>query len=332
MNSLEFAQIAKNNMNKTFLLIITAIIIAIGGFFLFNQTKSQTDKPEVIASFYPLYFFASEIAGDKLTVTNLTPSGVEPHDYEPTPQNIAKIYESKLLLINGAGFEPWIEKLEQELTDKGVTIVNASESIALTEGAHEDEHEEEAGHAEEEELHEKEIFDPHVWLSPVLAKSQVAKITEGLTKIDPANKTYYEANAKTLTERLDALDQKYQSGLSSCQQKDFVTSHAAFAYLASEYHLTMTPIAGLSPEKEPSAQELAEVAAFAKDNNIKYIFFETLVSPKLSETIANEIDAKTLVLDPLEGLSEDNSKQGKNYFTVMETNLGALQEALKCSK
>lgn len=301
---------------KKILIIITFLVALIGAIYFFankSQTPTDTNKIHVTASFYPLYYFTREIAGDKASVVNLTPSGVEPHDYEPTPRDIARLQQNKLLIVNGAGLEPWAEKLSGDLTAKGVTTVTATEGISLQEG--EDEH-----------------HDPHVWLSPVLAQQQAEKILQGLIKVDPQNKSYYEANAKSLQEKLAALDQQYKSTLNTCQQKEFVTSHAAFAYLAKEYSLTMTSIAGLSPEKEPSAAELAKVATFAKENNVNYIFFETLVSPKLSETVAHEIGAKTLVLDPIEGIGDDEISAGANYFTVMEDNLRNLQEALQCKK
>ncbi len=302
-------------MKKLFI-IIAALLVFVGVVYFFankSQTTTDTNKIKVTTSFYPLYYFTREIAGDKANVVNLTPSGVEPHDYEPTPRDIAQLQQNKLLVVNGAGLEPWAEKVSGDLTAKGVTTITATEGISLQQG-------------------EEEHHDPHVWLSPVLAQKQAEKILQGLITVDPQNKSYYETNAKNLQDKLIALDQQYKSGFDTCQQKEFVTSHAAFAYLAKEYGLTMTSIAGLSPEKEPSAAELAKVATFAKENNVRYIFFETLVSPKLSETVAHEIGAKTLVLDPIEGIGDDEISRGANYFTVMEDNLKNLQEALQCKK
>jgi len=160
----------------------------------------------------------------------------------------------------------------------------------------------------------------------------VARINEGFDKADPANRAYYDQNAKGLDSSLDQLDAQYKAGLQSCQQKDIITSHAAFGYLGAQYGLTQVPISGLSPDAEPSNQQLAEVTDFARAHHVKYIFFESLVSPKLSDTIASEVGAKTLVLDPIEGLSNDNIQAGKNYFTVMQQNLKNLQLALACSK
>jgi zinc transport system substrate-binding protein len=306
---------------KKYILLVLVLILAVGGFSAFSQSQTKQSSPantnQVAASFYPLYYFASEIGRDKASVYTVTPNGVEPHDYEPTAQDIVKIQNSKMLLVNGAGFEPWLAKIQPELTDKNIHIVNATEGLKLQPAE---------AHEEEEPL------DPHVWLSPVLAKEQVAKITKGYQKVDPQNSEFYQTNSEALQKRLDALHTAYQKGLATCQKRDFVTSHSAFGYLAKTYRLNQVAISGLSPDAEPSTAQLAEVTNFVRENNVNYIFFETLASPDLSKTIAQETGAETLVLDPIEGIPDDEIKQGKNYFTVMEANLKNLQRALACTK
>ena len=309
-------------MSKTFFLIGALFLFAaLLFFFKDSQAKNQSlkevpkDKLQVSASFYPLYYLATIIGGDKATVENLTPAGVEPHEYEPSPQQLAQIENGNLLILNG-GVEAWGEKMKKNLTGEHVAVVTTGEGLLTKEIT-------EAG---------EKMQDPHIWLDPEIAKKQVNKITEAYIKIDPANGVYYQNNEEMLQEKLDILNTKYQQGLQTCKTRDIITSHAAFAYLAQRYNLHQIAISGLSTEEEPTAQKLAEVATYAKDNNVKYIFFESLVSPKLSETIAKEIGAKTLVLDPIEGISDDISKQEKNYFTVMENNLQNLQTALQCTK
>jgi zinc transport system substrate-binding protein len=304
--------------NKLFFVIVGVIFIGVLSYFLnvgiFKRSITQESAKsgyEVAASFYPLYFFSSEIGKDKAEVFNVTPAGIEPHDYDPTPQDIVRIQNSKLLVVNGAGFELWLDKIKGELNN--VVMVDTSQDLNLQEG-------------------QVEGKDPHIWLSPVLAKSQVDKILQVYIQVDPANRAFYETNAQRLKERLDELNRKFEQGLNSCNQKSFVTSHAAFGYLAREYNLTQVPISGLSPDEEPSPAKLAEITRFARENNVKYIFFETLVSPKLSETIAREVGAQTLVLDPVEGISDEGIKQGETYFTVMESNLKNLQAALECKR
>ncbi len=311
-------------------LLISIIIFACVGVYAFTQNSSlqKDNKLQVAASFYPMYYFASEIGGDRATVRNITPSGAEPHDFEPTAKDIASIEASKLLVINGANVEAWYPKIENELKQNSVQIVVASEGLTTLEGTDEHEHEGEEHSAGEPEEH---IQDPHVWLNPVLAQKEVEKIRDGFIAADPSGEAYYNANTQSLLERLQSLDKKYREGLASCEREDIVTSHTAFAYLAKEYGLHQVAISGLSTSAEPSTQELAEVAQFAREHQVKYIFFESLISPKLSETIATEIGAETLVLDPIEGIPDDEMAQGKNYFTVMEDNLTNLQTALACS-
>lgn len=298
--------------------IILFILILVLCFYLFKivspRTKTQANTLQVTTSFYPLYFFASEIGGNKAHIYNITPSGAEPHDYEPTAQDIAKIENSNLLVLNGAHLESWADKIQGNVSNQNLHIIFTSNTLATNE-------------MEEEG---KKIQDPHVWLSPSLAKRQVENILNGFTKADPQNKNFYIQNAQNLEKKLDELDTAYQEGLKECKRKDFITSHAAFGYLAKTYGLKQIPIAGLSPEEEPSLKQLAEISNFSKKNNVKYIFFETLVSPKLAETVAEETGAKTLVLDPIEGVSKEDMKMGKNYFSIMNDNLTNLRLALQC--
>lgn len=304
-------------MNKILLIIILLVLLG-GGFYLVNQrhnTLGSNGKLQVYASFYPLYFFATQIAGDKADIHNITPAAAEPHDYDPTAQDIANIEKGNMLILNG-GVEAWGDKIKNNLKETNGEVVTAGEGLLTKQLTEEGE----------------TMRDPHVWLDPALAKKEAAKITEGFIKVDPANTATYQQNEKQLDAKLDQIDAEYKKGLANCQSKDIITSHAAFAYLASRYGLQQIAIAGLSPDAEPSAQQLADVANFAKKNNVKYIFFETLVSPKLSDTIAQEVGAKTLVLDPLEGIPQDEIKQGQNYFTIMNQNLHNLQTALQCTQ
>jgi len=274
----------------------------------------QSNKLKITASFYPLYYFSQQIAGDKANVTNITPAGAEPHDYEPTAQDIAQIENSKLLVLDGTGLEAWGNSIKQNLNPKDTMVLTVGDGI-INQKVMED---------------GQEVIDPHIWQSPPLDKEIVDKITQALIQIDPVNASYYQANATALKSKLDELDTQYKQGLANCAEKNIITSHAAFGYLATAYGLNQVSIAGLSPDAEPSPQQLADIVKFAKANNVKYIFFESLVSPKLSDTIATEVGAKTLVLNPIEGLTNDEIAQGKTYFTEMQNNLTNLRIALQC--
>jgi zinc transport system substrate-binding protein len=295
-------------------LLVAVISYALGTGLFSNRGVTNNGKMLVSASFYPMYYFASEIGRDKVEVLNVTPAGSEPHDYEPTPKDIANIEKGKLLILNGGGLEPWGDAIKDNLKNSRVVIVTSGEDLI-------------SRNVDEEG---KTIKDPHVWLDPLLAKKEVEKILTGFVSADPNNKDFYQNNANDLLAKLDTLDGEYRQGLASCQKAEIFTSHAAFGYLAAQYHLNQVAISGISPDEEPSAQKLSEIANLAKEQNIKYIFFESLVSPKLSETIANEVGAKTLILDPIEGIANSEISKGETYFTKMEANLANLRIALEC--
>lgn len=288
------------------ILIIVAVAIWASGYGSVPP-KAASGKLSVVASFYPLYYLAGEIGGDKAEAVNLTPAGAEPHDYEPTAKDIARMQSADILILNGYRLEPWAESMTKDVDPSLTKIVMASEGIASE-------------------------ADPHAWLSPILAQRMAQRITAAFAQKDPANAPYYADNLTRLLSKLASLDAEYKAGLSSCASRDIVTSHAAFGYLASAYGLRQVPIAGISPDAEPSAQELAAIAEFAKANKVKYIFFESLASPKLAEALAKEVGAKSLVLDPIEGIPEEELAQGKTYLTQMETNLTNLKTALSCTE
>jgi zinc transport system substrate-binding protein len=307
-------------MNKRYIVgLLILVVLIVVSFVLFSNKKENVisnNKVKIVTSFYPLYFFTSQIAGDKAIISNITPSGSEPHEYEPTARDIATIENSDLFILNGGGLESWGKNIRANINGDKTKIVIAGEDLTTMALVKEG----------------QKVVDPHIWLSPVLAKQMIDSIKSGLSQVDPNNTLYYESNAKNLKEKLSALDEEFKQGLATCKSKDIITSHSAFAYLAREYNLNQVSIAGLSPEEEPSSKQMADIAKFAKDNNIKYIFFESLISPKLSETIAKEIGAQTLVLNPIEGLTEDEINNGKDYFSEMRSNLANLKMALQCTQ
>lgn len=307
-------------------IIITIIAVIITAFAINKNDRNNSAENKgikIVASFYPLAEFSRQVGGKDIEVINIVPPGIEPHDFEPTPRDIIKIYSARIFIYNGSGFDPWAEKIAPELRKKGISVVNMTEYFNLLEAA--DEHNE-----EEENGHEAKESDPHIWLDPILAKKEVEIIRDILKEIDAENAREYESNAENYIAALSQLDEKYKNGLMSCAIRDAVASHAAFGYLAKRYNLNVINITGFSPEEEPSPKKMAEIANFARDKNIKYIFFETLVSPKLAKTIANEIGAQTLIFNPLEGLTGEELAAGKNYISIMEENLINLRTALLC--
>lgn len=276
--------------------------------------KQGDEKIVVSASFYPLAEFAKRVGGDRLDVVNITPAGIEAHDYEPTPRDIATVRVSKVFIYQGAEFDPWAEKAADDLKGSGTEIVNMSDRFTLNS-------------VNEEGLLKR---DPHIWLDPVLAQKEVDIILEAIKKVDPTNAKFYEENAKNFVEELNDLDLTIRSGLAGCKLNEMIVAHQAFGYFADRYGLNEIAVSGISPEQEVSAQHLGQIAQMAKKKGIKIIFFETLSSPKLAQTIASEAQLSTSVLNPIEGLTPDEIKTGKNYLSAMTENLHNLQEALQC--
>jgi zinc transport system substrate-binding protein len=296
------------------------------------------DPIEVVAAFYPLAYAAEQIGGDRVEVTNLTPPGVEPHDLELSPDQVDDIEDADVVLYLGQGFQPAVADAAGRRGDDQVTV-DVLDGIALEAGAsealegeeHGEEGEEGEEHSEEGEEHSEEALDPHFWLDPQLMADAVDEIEAALGDAAPADAEAFGAGAQRYGEELAALDQEMEAGLSSCERDEIVTSHAAFYYLANRYGLTQLPIAGLSPESEPDADRLAELADRVEEDGITTVFYEDLVSPDVAETLAREAGVETARLSPLEGLTEEQADAGDDYLSVMRQNLGALQEALGCT-
>jgi zinc transport system substrate-binding protein len=246
----------------------------------------------VVAAFYPVAFAAKEIGGPGLHVGNLTPPGAEPHDIELSPKEVAQIERARLVLYLGHGFQPAVSKAVAERSGESVDVL--------------------AGLP----LHGN---DPHVWLDPVLFERVARKIGAALQRPTDA-----------FVAKLRALDRDYREGLRNCKRREIVTSHAAFGYLAARYGLKQVAITGVTPESEPTPQQLRHVVEVVRRTHATTVFFETLVSPRLAETVAREVGATTAVLDPIEGLTPKEQQAGDNYFTVMRRNLDALRRALAC--
>ena len=227
----------------------------------------------------------------------------------PRPEDVAEVQKARLFVYNGGGFEQMADRLLKEIAGKGPLAVSTTEGIPLleTKTGHDHGHDKAKDHAK----------DPHVWLDPMLAQRQVDAIAAGLAQVDAAGKAAYEGNAAAYKARLTGLHEAFEAGLKDCARRDVVTSHAAFAYLAKRYRLNQVPVMGIAPESEPNPKDLANLVRFARAKKVKYIFFETLVSPKLAETIAREVGARTLVLNPVEGLTKDEAAAGKDYIALM---------------
>jgi zinc transport system substrate-binding protein len=296
---------------------LALILSGCGGNSDSSNAQSNADggkKLNVVTTFYPMYEFSKQVGGDHADVIALIPAGAEPHDFEPSAKDMTKVKEADIFVYNGI-VEGWAEQALQSAANDKRIVVEASKGIELMDGLPEEGN---VGH----------ILDPHVWLDPVLAQKEVAFILAAFEKADPANKEDYKKNADAYIAKLKDLDTAFKTGLKDIKRKEFVTQHAAFSYLAKEYGLTQIPIAGLSPEQEPSPDKMADIVKFAKEHHVQTIFFETLVDPKVAQTVANEIGAKTDVLNPLEGLTDEDKKNNLDYIGIMNKNLEALKKEL----
>ena len=268
---------------------------------LFEKAEGKS-KLVAIASFYPLYEFTKEIGGDKVDVSLLVPQGVEPHNWEPTIKDIQKIHQADLIIINGNGFERWVDKIDSSK----VSIINSGSSFGWSNSNE-----------------PTKPFDFHYWLNPISAKLQIDDIAEGLIEADPENKIYYKNTKNSYDLKLDALHYKIKDELDGCK-KDFIVFHDAFSYFAQEYDLNQhTVIQSNVPHSEPTSKKLENILELAKTLEIDIIFSEEGVDSRTSQVIANELGGRVLVLSPLEVVED-----GSSYIEKMEENLSNLKEAL----
>lgn len=317
---------------------VLMVIVVLSGAYVFRMRSidmigsvpAENGKLRVVATFYPLGEFSRQVGGDRTDVSVIVPAGSEPHEYEPTPQDIASMYSADVVVVNGAGVDAWAVKIRSDLENKGVKVVVMSDMLGFIEGGDAASNHEEDDHDTEEGYGHNGGLDPHFWLDPVLAQQEVSVIENALKSVDMKNQDVYTENARAYMQSLRVLDESYRESLFSCGERTVVTSHDAFGYLARRYGFDSLSIAGFSPESEPSTRQLADLVVLARQKNIRFIFFETLVSPRLSQTLANEIGAETLVFNPLEGLTEDEIDLGKNYISVMRENLNNLRIAMEC--
>jgi zinc transport system substrate-binding protein len=287
-----------------------------------SAAAGNTDKFDVVASFYPMAFLAEQIGGDHVKVTSLTQPGQEPHDLEISAKQTAQLQKSDAVLYL-KNLQPSVDDAVAQSEVK--TKIDAAKLTSLEEhgnevGGHAAEHDDEHGHEEEGGL------DPHVWLDPVKYAEVAKGVGAAFEKADPDHAADYKKNTADLVAKLDALNTKFKDGLANSKTKVFITTHAAFGYLAERYGLTEEAISGLDPESEPSGARVKELEKMAKADGVTTVFYETLVSDKTAKTIAKDAGLKTDVLDPIEGIT--SKSRGKDYFAVQEANLKALQSAL----
>ncbi len=308
-------------MKKILPPILIVLSVFLGVYFLNQKDLKEEKEVLAVASFYPLFDLTSKIGGERVEVINLTPYGVDPHEFEPSLKDISNLEKADIFLYNGAGLDPWAEKKAEELEEKGVVVLNMSSYFNLLE--------EDCDHHDKNDNHyHKE--DPHIWLDPLMMKEMINIILDSLIKIDPLAEEYYRKNAEKTTLLFEELDKEYQESLNDCRLNSIVISHASIGYLAKRYNFEMIAISGISPIEEPSAKKMAEITDIVKKDKINHIFFETTIPSSLAEIIAKETGAEVLVFNPVASLTKKEIEEGKDYFSVMKDSLAKLKTSLDC--
>lgn len=318
----------KKSMKWALSLVGATALLAGCGAVGSTTENTESDKLQVVTTFYPMYDFTKQVAQDDAEVSMLLEAGMEVHSFEPSSQMIAEIQDADVFIYNSPEMETWVPDVLASIDTSDMVVICASDAITLLEyegeaHAHDHESEEEganAGHSH--------TVDPHVWLDPVLAQTEVSTIAEGLAEADPDNAEDYLENAGIYNGKLNELDEAYRAAFEGTENRTFVTQHAAFAYLAARYDLNQISVTGLNAEVEPSAAALATLSDYVKANNISHIYFENNASSQTAETLAEEVGVELAVLSPLEGITEEDQKKGSDYISVMLDNLEALKKSI----
>lgn len=299
---------------RTVLTLGVVVGLALPGCSGVTAEEDHGGRLSVIASFYPLTFVAQRIGGRCVEVTDLTPPGAEPHDLELTPDDVASIASADVVLYLGGGFQPAVEDAIAEAEGLTVDVLQDVSTLPNSEP--------EQG---------APAVDPHVWLDPGRFATIAAEVEDALLRSGVPQTCGVADRADELRDDLGALDRRFRDGLTGCRLDTFVTSHAAFGYLADAYGLRQVAIAGLEPDTEPDPRRLADIAAVVRAEDVDTIFTEELVSPELAETIAQETGAGTAVLATIEALTEQEAQAGADYLSLMGEDLDALRGALDCA-
>lgn len=290
----------KKKLLFVFAVICALLLVGCGD----TKQEAQSDKPQVYCSFYGIYDFVSNVGGDKIDVYNMVPTGTEPHDWEPSTKDMANLTNADIIFYNGLGMESWVDKVKASVGDD-VKFVELSQGIA-----------------------DENASDPHIWLNPKNAILMTEKIKDTLCEADAVYKDYYEKNCISLTDEITKVDEEYTKALSNVQNNKIVVAHSAYGYLCQAYGLEQIAIEGMLADSEPSPSKVEEIINTIKANDIKYIFYEELVSPKVAQTIAEESNVQLLELNPIEGLTDEQIQNGDNYITIMMQNLTNIKTAL----
>ncbi|MDD2734944.1 MAG: zinc ABC transporter substrate-binding protein [Desulfuromonadaceae bacterium] len=318
---------------RTFIIAALCLLCS-AALFTAGCKKAEVKPPaglQVVTTLFPLYDFARAIGGDKAQVTMLLPPGVEPHTFEPKPEEMIRISRAGLFIYTSKYMEPWAEKIISGIDSRTLRVINAGARVSYRAAAGKGEHEAGTGVIDHDHGHAHTGMDPHIWLDFTNAQLMVDAIMDGFVAADPANGTRYRQNAVSLKARLAALDQRYRDGLKSCSTRKLLHGgHYTFGYLAARYNLDYHALSGISSDSEPSAERMIALVREIKSSGAAYLFAEELLSPRLTETLAKEAGVGVLMLHGAHNVSRDDLSRTVSFFELMERNLEQLQKGLAC--
>jgi len=311
-----------HTLGRAIFLFFLSFFLILILFGLQTQNSNAAKKIRIVTSVFPLYEFAEAVSGERGEVSLLLPPGAETHTWQPRPSDIIRLSSADLFIYIGADLEPWLQDLLKSVRNPNLRVLEASRGIPLID---------EEGIVHNGHEHERGAQDPHIWLDFKNDQIIVDKIAAALSEMDPEGSSIFKRNAFAYKEGLQRLDQKFKDGLKDCVHQTIILGgHAAFGYLARSYNLRQISIYGLSPDSRPTPKKLVEVVELAKKYRIKVIFFEAYVRDELAKVLAEEVGARTLVLNPGANLTKEQLKSGKSFFDIMEENLENLKDGLIC--
>ncbi len=334
---------------SVFFLILAFSLMILSSSFHPADALQPAEDVEVQVSIYPIFELADRIAGDRLEIEQVTPQGTEIHGYEPSPRRMAALERADAFILVGAGLEPWGDRAIDTLDGEDIKILELAGKVDLRlfEEEHDHDHNHEHGHENDEQKHDKHEhdieneeghdhehdhqhgeYDTHIWLDFEIMQRAAAELSDLFAELDPEGKEMYREKKEAVQEKLAELDNAYREGLAERIYDDIIVSHAAFGYLADNYALNQHAVTGLSPHDEPSPRAVRRLIDLAEETGVEHIFMEVLASPETVEVIASEADLEILTLNPAAGLTEEDIKEGRDYFDIMYQNLENLQKAL----
>ncbi|MBP9561471.1 MAG: zinc ABC transporter substrate-binding protein [Syntrophorhabdaceae bacterium] len=308
-------------------LLMNVVVISCGD----KNSNLTVNKLKIVTTLFPLYDFTKNITGAKADISIILPPGVEPHSFEPRASDILKINSADIFIYTGRFMEPWAEDIIKGVDNKGLLVLDLSIGVnLLTHKPDEHRHREGYRHNRHDEQAGIDV-DPHIWLDLSNAQLMVDNILAGLIKKDPANRDYYEKNAQAYKAKIGELDERYKTTLASCKKRVIVHGgHFAFGYLARRYNLSYLSAYTGSPNSEPTPRHVAYLKKIIEDNNIKYVYFEELIMPRVADLLARETGAKILMLHGCHNITKDEMERGVSFISLMEGNLKNLSVGLEC--